>query len=641
MQNSSTPSTNLAISSPNGEITLQIKLTDRIYYQVDLSGETLMWYSPISMTLADGTILGKNPILLGSKEELVDEEIIPAWGIRTSIRNHYKELVITFEGGYRLIFRAYDDGIAYRFYTQLPGTIKISHEESSWCFLENHSLLAHVVGDFQTPYEKLYTSYTIGEVVEEEFISLPLLVDQGEVKLVLSESDVFDYPGMYVMKKGNNNRFFLDSLFPHYPINWEEGGLCQFNLRVTERASYLAETDGTRFFPWRLMGIAKEDKDLLDSDLVFKLARPSKIESDWVMPGKVAWDWWNDWNLKGVDFETGVNQETYEYYVDFAASHGIEYVIMDEGWSHQFDLLLQKPGIDVPRLVAYAQERKVGIILWCVWHTLDRQMQVALDQFESWGIRGIKVDFIDRDDQIAINFYERLAAEAAKRHLLVNIHGCSKPTGLHRTYPNVINYEAVRGNEYNKFASEETPQHNVDIVYTRMFAGPMDYTPGAMRNSTKGNYLMDFSNPMSHGTRCHQLGMYVVYYSPMQMLCDAPTAYTPFPDILQFLSGVPVSWDESIPLGGKIREYVVIARRKGRDWYIGALTDWSERILEVDLAFLGEGAYHATLFLDGVNAHRTAEDYQVKHRTLTRADSLSLLLKPGGGAAIQLTSKES
>ena len=357
---------------------------------------------------------------------------------------------------------------------------------------------------------------------------------------------------MYIRKLDNNNRYFLDGLFPAYPTAWEAGGLCQFNLRVTERADYLAETEGTRDFPWRVVILAESDRELADSDMVYKLSRPAAIETDWIKPGKVAWDWFNDWNLTGVDFETGVNNRTYEYYIDFAAEHGLEYVIMDEGWSDVFDLLLQKPTVDVPHLVQYAKERQVGIVLWCVWHTLDRQMQAALDQFKFWGIVGVKVDFIDRDDQIAIEFYERLARETAKRQLLLNIHGCSKPTGLHRTYPNVINYEGVRGNEYNKFDKDETPGHNVDLVFTRMIAGPMDYTPGSMRNSVRGKFFTDFSNPMSHGTRCHQLGMYIVYYSPMQMLCDAPTAYLAYPDILSFLSEVPVSWDETVVLEGKI-----------------------------------------------------------------------------------------
>ena len=275
-------------------------------------------------------------------------------------------------------------------------------------------------------------------------------------------------------------------------------------------------------------------------------------------------------------------------------------------------------------------------MLWCVWHTLDRQMQAALDQFKEWGVKGVKVDFIDRDDQIAIDFYETLARETAKRELLLNIHGCSKPTGLHRTYPNVINYEGVRGNEYNKFDKDENPGHSVDLVYTRMIAGPMDYTPGSMRNSVKGKFFTDFSNPMSHGTRCHQLGMYVVYYSPMQMLCDAPTAYLPYPDILSFLTEVPVTWDETVVLDGKIGEYVVVARQKGKDWYIGALTDWTEREVEVDLSFLEDKNYQARIFADGINANRHAEDYRVTDRILTRTDRLALTLKSGGGAAVQI-----
>lgn len=624
------------VASPNGAIIIHIKTTDKIYYGVDFNGKNVMWYSPLSMTLGNGDILGYYPIIKEVKTISVDDVIKTSWGIRSEIIEQYNELELLLEGNYSLVFRAYDDGVAYRFKTHFSADIKIVEEEVAFCFLEDHKLLAHVVGDFQTSYEKLYTRYKISEIVEAKFISLPLVIDQGDVKIAVSESDVYDYPGMYIKRQSNNNRFFLDGLLPKYPTQWQPDGICQFNLRVTERADYLAITKGTRAFPWRLMVIGSEDKALADNDLVYKLARPSKMEASWVKTGKVAWDWWNDWNLTGVDFETGVNNRTYQYYIDFASKYGIEYVILDEGWSAQFDLLLQKPNIDVPYLVEYAKQRGVGIVLWCVWHALDRQMALAMDQFQAWGVAGIKVDFIDRDDQIAINFYERVAQEAAKRQLLVNIHGCSKPTGLHRTYPNVVNFEGVRGNEYNKFDKDETPQHSVDLVYTRMLAGPMDYTPGAMRNSTKGNFFTNNSNPMSHGTRCHQLGMYVVYYSPMQMLCDAPTAYLPYPDILKFLSEVPVTWDDTIALDGKIGAYIVMARRKGKDWYIGALTDWTERTLVIDLSFLGEGTYTATLFLDGINANRHAEDYRVEQRELDSTQQFSITLKSGGGAAIQL-----
>lgn len=626
----------MQLVSPNKEIQLHIKVTDKIYYAVDFQGQQVLWYSPLSLSLANGQILGHHPKIQQQLRETVNETIETVWGIRSAVENHYNELTLEMAGDYSIIFRVYNDGVAYRFRTDMEGQITVTAEEVAYRFLEDHPLVAHVVGDFQTSYEKLYTKYKISEVIEEEFISLPLVVDAPQHKLAIVEADLFDYPGMYIERIGNNNRFILSALFPAFPTQWEPGGLCQFNLRVTERADYLAKTIGKRDFPWRALVIAAEDKGLADNDMVYKLSRPAVVESDWVKPGKVAWDWFNDWNLTGVDFETGVNNKTYEYYIDFAAKYNLEYVIMDEGWSDVFDLLLPKPTVDVPHLIQYAKERNIGIVLWCVWHTLDRQMQSAMDLFEEWGVAGVKVDFIDRDDQIAINFYENLAREGAKRKILVNIHGCSKPTGLHRTYPNVINYEGVRGNEYNKFDKDETPGHNVDLVFTRMLAGPMDYTPGSMRNSTQGKFFMDGSSPMSHGTRCHQLGMYVVYYSPMQMLCDAPTAYLPYPDILAFLSEVPVSWDETIALQGRIGEYVAIARRKGRDWYIGALTDWTERSLSLDLSFLEEGPYKATIFADGINANRHAEDYRVMERTISNSETLGLLLKKGGGAAVQL-----
>ncbi len=626
------------VSSPDKAIKIDIRLTDKLSYSVDYKRENILRFSPLSMILGDGIILGDSPKIKSYRELSVDDIIQTVWGIRSEIVEQYNELTLEMTGDYSVIFRVYDDGVAYRFQSNFSEKIKIRKEEVVYNFAKDADLFAHVVGDFQTSYEKLYTKYKITEVIEEEFVSLPLLVNQGDVKLVITEADLLDYPGMYLKKFKTNNRPELSGLFPKYPTKTQRDGIGMFNLRVTERADYLAETEGKRDFPWRVMVIAKEDKQLADNDLVYKLSRPTAIKTDWIRPGKVAWDWFNDWNLTGVDFETGINNRTYEYYIDFAEKNKLEYVILDDGWSSQMDLLLPNPAIDLPALIAYAKERGVEIVLWCVWHVIDRQMEMALDQFVEWGVAGIKVDFIDRDDQVAIYFQEKLAAECAKRKLLVNYHGCSKPTGMHRTYPNIINYEGVRGNEYNKFDVEETPAHNVDLVYTRMLAGPMDYTPGSLRNSTKGNFQTNFSNPMSHGTRCHQLAMYIVYYAPMQMLCDAPTAYEKYPDILDFLTDVPTTWDDTQALEGKIGEYVAIARRKGEDWYIGALTDWSERKIQLDLSFLGTGNYEATIFADGVNANRHAEDYQVKKQAVTKTDRLDILLKSGGGVAVHLKS---
>ena len=627
------------LSSPDKNIQLTVKTTDKLYYKVAYKGKDVIWYSPLSMSLEDGRTLGKNPIVNSHTTKEVDESINTVWGNRAQVQNHYQELVLKMKGNFSLIFRAYNDGVAYRFVTDFKERIRIKNEEITYRFHENHDLLAHVVGDFQTSYEKLYTSYKISDVVEEDFISLPLLVDQGDTKVVIAESDLFDYPGFYLLKREQVTHYFFEGTLPAFPTKEERGGHKDFNYRVKERANYLAETEGSRSFPWRVMIITDKEHELVHNDMIYKLARPSMIETDWIKPGLVSWDWWNDWNLKGVDFETGINTRTYEYYIDFAAENGLDYVILDEGWSDTFDLLLMKENVDVPHLVEYGKKKGVKLILWAVWYTLDRQMQEALDLFEEWGIAGIKVDFIDRDDQIAVNFYERLVRESAKRKLLVDYHGCSKPTGLHRTYPNLINYEGVRGNEFNKFSSDETPDHNLDIVFTRMVVGPMDYTPGAMRNSTKGNWVRDNSNPMSYGTRAHQLGMYVVYYAPLQMLSDAPTAYTAEPEILDFLSKVPTTWDETVSLDGKVGEYILMARQKGDDWYVGAMTNWDGRTLELDFSFLPDGTYEATMYLDGVNAHRKAEDTLIKKMEVNSSSTFSLELKPGGGAAIVLKKK--
>jgi alpha-glucosidase len=627
---------NLSVASPDAKVVVNIRLTDKIYYNLEIDGRQVMWYSPMSMNTMEAGWLGKNPVLLRSSQKSGNEMITPVYGIRNRIEDKYNELILEFQGGYALIFRNYNDGMAYRWKTSLKGSLTILDEEVEYRFLENHKVIAHVVGDFQTSYEKLYTRTRISDIKEAEFSSLPFLVDNGDLKLLIAESDLFEYPGMYISRPGNNNRNYLNGLFPNYPSEVEMGGWCQFNIRVTGREDFKARTTGTREFPWRAMIVAREDKDLLSNDLVYKLARPAAFDASWVKPGRVSWEWWNAWNLEGVDFETGVNNKTYEYYIDFAARNGIEYVIMDEGWSDQFDVLLPSPYVDMEHLTRYAKEKGVKLILWAVWHTIDRQMKEAFELFEKWGIAGVKVDFIDRDDQVAVEFYERLAREAAAHKLLVDYHGCSKPTGLHRTYPNIINYEAVRGNEYNKFDKDETPGHNVDIAFTRMAVGPIDYTPGAMRNSIQGEFITSNLNPMSYGTRCHQLGMFVVYYAPLQMLCDAPTAYEKEPEILSFLSKVPVTWDETYPIDGKVGEYVVVARKKGADWYIGGLTDWNERTVEIDLSGFTEGKYMAEMLLDGINANRIASDYQLVKKEVQASEKLKINMKKGGGFAIRL-----
>lgn len=624
-----------AVISPDGSITVHVKLTDRIYYNIEVDGNEVMWFSPLSMTTNKGR-LGDRPKLLSDKTISNNEVIKTVWGNRSQVVDSYNQLELNFEGGYKIYFRVYNDGLAYRFETDFPGELMVIDEEIEYRFWQNHAMINHVVDSYTTSYETTYTRQHISDIGNNNLVSLPSVIDQGSIKLAIVESDVFEYPGFYLTKKGNHGRYYVDGSFPKYPTRWEPGGHGLFNLVVQERADFIAKTKGQRKFPWRAMVIAREDIELVDNDLVYKLARPAQIETDWIRPGKVAWDWWNALNLKGVNFETGINNRTYEYFIDFAAENGIEYIIMDEGWSDQFDVLLPTPLVDMEHLTSYAREKGVKIILWAVWHTIDRQYKEAFELFNRWGIAGVKVDFIDRDDQLGIEFYERLVKEAAKYHLLVDYHGCSKPTGLHRTYPNLINYESVRGNEYNKFATGETPGHNVDIAFTRMIAGPLDYTPGAMTNSVQNDFHQSFENPMSYGTRCHQLGMYVVYYAPLQMLCDAPTAYQQYPDILNFLAEVPTTWDDTKVLAGKLGDYIVVARKNGDDWYIGGMTNWDEREVEIDFSEILSGRYTATILMDGINANRIAEDYRSENRTVSNSDILKITMKKGGGFAIRL-----
>ena len=626
---------NLSVTSPDTKVKITVKLTDRIYYNLQVDDKEVMWFSPLSMKTSLGN-LGVSPILISSKTTSINDVIKTVWGNRSEVKNNYNELVLTFSGNYSVIFRAYNDGIAYRFQSDSKGELIVNDEEVEYRFVDNYPVITHIVSGFESSYEKFYTRQKIQDIKTGTLVGTPAIINQPNLKLAVLESDIFEYPGMY-LTRGKHDRNYINGIFPKYPVKSEQGGHNSFNMVVTERANFLAKTTGKRSFPWRALAVARKDIDLVGSDLVYKLARPAAIETNWIRPGKVAWDWWNAMNLKGVDFETGVNNDTYKYFIDFAAKNNIEYVIMDEGWSDQFDVLLPTPKVDMEMLAEYARQKNVKLILWAIWHTIDRQYKEAFSLFEKWGIAGVKIDFIDRDDQIAIDYYERIAKEAAKYKLLIDYHGCTKPAGLQRTYPNVINFEAVRGNEYNKFSEGVTPEHNVDIVFARMMAGPIDYTPGAMRNSAKGDFHASFENPVSCGTKAHQLGMYIVYFAPLQMLCDAPTAYEQHPDILKFLSTVPTTWDETIPLSGKIGEYVVVARKKGNNWYIGGLNNWTERDVEIDLSLLIKGNAKAEMLIDGINANRLAGDYKYIQKQMNSNDKITVRMKQGGGFAIKIT----
>jgi alpha-glucosidase len=466
--------------------------------------------------------------------------------------------------------------------------------------------------------------------------SLPAVVvtDDG-TKIAIAESDVDDYPGLWL--RGTNNNA-LEATFPPYPLKERLRQNSDRDLEVSETADYIAVTTGTRAFPWRILAIAETDADLITNELVYLLAQPSQIQdTSWIRPGKVAWDWYNANNIYGVDFKSGINTQTYKYYIDFASRYGIEYVILDEGWYKLGNLLQVVPEIDIEELVAYGKKKNVGIILWVVWKTLDDQFDAAFSQAEKWGVKGLKIDFMQRDDQLVMNFYHRVCREAARRRMIVDFHGGIRPAVMTRTWPNLVNVEGVRGLEQTKWSKYANPEHNVTLPFTRMLLGPMDYTPGAMVNSgAERNFAAIFERPMSLGTRVHQLAMYVVYEAPLQMLADSPSHYLREPEIMTFLKPVPTVWDETRVLAAKLGDYICIARRRGRDWYIGAMTDWTGRTLDVDFSFLPAGRFQLAAFEDGPNAERTGHDYKATSREITRTTKLKITLASGGGWAARV-----
>ena len=631
----------VTLTSPDGKLHVAVAIGDQISYSASYDGKELIAPSTIGMTLKDGPVLGESPKLRKQKVAETDEQLKPLYGKRDVIEDHYKELRLDFRGNYAVIFRAYDEGFAYRFVTSFKNDIIIAAEKAQFNFPGDFTVSAiHPrSGGFQNSYEDFYSVRKLTQM-PDSIAALPVMITARDgTKMVFSEAALDDYPGLYV-RKSKDHQYGLEATFPKYPVKVEKSGYKKFDLMVTERADYIAKTQGSRAFPWRFFKIATDDRQLLDTDLVYKLSDPQApgIDFSWVKPGKVAWDWWNALNLLGVDFKTGINTESYKYFIDFAAANGIQYVNLDEGWSDPLDVMKLSDAIDLKEILRYAKSKNVGIILWCVHWALDEKLNEAMDWFESLGVKGLKIDFMDRDDQVMVEYYHRIARAAAQHHMLVDFHGAYKPAGLRRLYPNVINREAVRGLEYDKFNPQgTTPEYAVTIPFIRMMAGPMDYTPGAMHNAQKANFSHFFERPMSQGTRCQQLAMYVVYDAPLEMLSDAPTAYQAEPEILDYLRKVPTTWDETVALDGKVGDYAVVARRSATDWWVGGMTDWTPRTLTVDFSFLGQGQYKATIYQDGINADRIGNDYKKLEKTVNAQSKLEFKLAPGGGFAIHLT----
>lgn len=627
--------TSYDLRSPDNRIEVRVRTAGQVSYDILLNGRALLEGSTLSLDV-DHKRLAIDAKITGAKKRSNDETIEPVVRQkRAKIRDRYNELRLSVDGGYAVTFRAYNEGVAYRLETSLPAKeVKVYGEEADFNFPSDFVVYYPEEDSFYSHNERKYLPQHLTQIEPQFIATLPAVVDVGQgVKVAIAESDLDNYPGLWL--RGTAPRFGLAATFPPYPLKMAQTS--DRDYKVTESADYIAVTSGTRTYPWRVIGIAEHDGDLITNQLVWLLERPSQFQDTaWIKPGKVAWDWWNDWNIAGVDFRAGINTATYEYYVDFASKYGIPYIILDDGWYKLGNLLEVAPGLNMQELLDYAKKKNVGIILWASWKTLDDQLIPALDQFEKWGIKGIKVDFMQRSDQIMIDYFYRVCREAAKRHMLVDFHGDQKPATMTRTWPNLINAEGVRGMEWSKWSWDSEPKHNVTLPFTRMFLGPMDYTPGAMRNATQKTFAPINAQPMALGTRCHQLAMYVVYEAPLQMLSDSPTNYLREPEIMDFLGPVPTEWDETKVLDAKIAEYVLIARRNGSDWYIGAMTDWTPRDLEVDLSFLPDGKFTMEAYQDGANADRFASDYKKTSGQMDNGSKVKIHLAPGGGWAARV-----
>jgi alpha-glucosidase len=633
------------IASPDGHLVATIEVADEVRYSLSLDRRRLVEPSAVSLRLADGRALGRGARLVRWVASEAHQPIRTPLGKRAVVENSYRELLAVLSDAATLRARVFDDGFALRWETALPGRIRVADEGFSVTFPEEPSACFLSGEGAHHGYEGLWRHEPISALWSwsaPQAASLPLVVDlPGGSKLGVLQADLDDYPALYLTYRLSQPRT-LTSLFPRRVTREKPGGYLDFDLVAAERADDIAETAGTRRFPWRAFVLARRDAELVASDMVTRLAPPPALAQpfDWVKPGKVVWDYWANWNLSGVDFVAGRNTATFRHHVDFAARHGFPYVNIDWLWTDPLDLEARNPEIDVPEIVRYARDKGVGIFVWCLARTLERQLAATMDRARDWGVAGLKIDFFDRDDQRMIALYRRFAEEAAKRKLLVLFHGATAPWGLSGAYPNVLSYEAVRGLEYDKWNEQGAPPgHDVTLPYTRMLAGPMDYTPGAMRAMNKANWRPVNELPASQGTLVHQLAMYVVYDAPLVMLADMPSAYEREPDALELLSSVPTTWDETIGIDGRIGEWVLVARRKGDEWWLAAMTDWSARSIDVGLGFLERGTWEATLWTDGVNADKVGTDYRRTSRALEAGAPLRLVLAPGGGAVVRMRRK--
>ena len=630
------------LSSPDGTLKVEISAGNELAYQVMHGNDTILSHSNIGLVLENGTIVGKTPRITGERRRKIKDNIeSPFYRFKEFVATG-NELDLKLKGGFGIIFRAYNEGVAYRFYTTQSSDIIIKEEQAEFNFKEDYTAYLPYTTNDKKPmamaYQNVYDIIPLSKA-QPKLAFLPVTVDCGSVKLTLLESDLEAYPGMFVQSQ--QGKYGFKGVFAPYPAKtdfypWRK------QEYVTETTDFISRSRGSRSYPWRVLAITEKDTDMPVNNLVYALASPNRIgDTSWIKTGKVAWDWWNDWNLKGVPFKAGINMDTYKYYIDFASRNGLEFIVLDEGWydPKSGDMLTVIPELDLTELIAYGKSKGVEIVLWTVFNVLDSQLEAACKKYADMGIKGFKVDFLDRDDQTAVEMVYRIAEMTARYKLTLDLHGIYKPTGINRTYPHIINFESVFGMEEVKWTDikNNMPLYDVTFPYIRMMAGPVDYTPGAMRNATKADWRAMYYTPASMGTRCHQLAAYIVHDSPFTMLCDAPTNYLNEQECVDFIASLPVEVDSTFIASGELGKYIVTVRKKDVNWYIGGMTNWDERDVQLDFSFLPEGmSYTAVLFKDGVNANKQAEDYRKETIRIDKDSRLTLHLASGGGFAMKL-----
>ncbi len=630
------------VASPDGLTKVTVDVKDRITWSVWHGNQEILAPSALSMTVA-GKEIGLNPRVRSAKVTSTAGTVVAPFWRQASIDERYNELNLVIGDGWSVIFRVYDnEGVAYRFQsTSVHKDDLVTAELAEFNFAgDRTAYVPYSTGGkanpFHTSFENLYTVAPLSEFRSDKLAFSPILVCfNGGLRVALTESDIEAYPGMFLGRgKGASS---LEGRFAPVPDKVEETPE-RGQVIVKSYTDHLAviREDASKKaphrFPWRVLAIAEDDTALPVNNLVYLLASPNRIgDVSWIKPGKVAWDWWNWWNITGVDFEAGINTQTYKYYIDFASKNGIEYVVLDEGWSEPLDIMKIKPVVDLRELCSYAASRNVDLVLWAVSYVLDKDLEKACETYSRMGIKGFKVDFMDRDDQTIPEQLYRIAEAAARHHMFVDYHGMYKPAGMNRTWPNVLNFEGIWGLEQMKWSDNDQVTFDVTFPYIRMLSGPVDYTPGAMRNELKNEFKPNYTNPSSQGTRARQVAEYVVFDAPFEMLCDNPTAYMKEQETTDFITSIPTVWDETRILKGEIGKYIVTARRSGERWYIGGLTDWTEREVKLDLKDLIKGKHDAVLYGDGVNARRNATDYRIKSVEVNASEPFPVRMAPGGG----------